>query len=169
MTDKPITVLGINPGTKYLAISVFRGPELREWYIKSFKGTWSEEKMQSILASVAGLISWYRADALAIKRLHPARTSKGLDLLTKTIRNEAGHRGLKVRQYSVTQIETAFCEGARMNKKIMADKVVAKYPVLWADLDKEKSHKNPYYLRLFEAVALGSICHNDLDTACGGK
>ena len=45
MINEPVRIIGINPGTRYLGIAVFIGPEPREWRIKIFNGKWSKEKM----------------------------------------------------------------------------------------------------------------------------
>jgi hypothetical protein len=41
--------------------------------------------------------------------------------------------------------------------------ITSEYPVLSYELEKEKAIINPYYVRMFEAVALGSICFSHLD------
>ena len=38
MVKKIITIIGINPGTRYLGISVFHGSELRDWRVKVVQG-----------------------------------------------------------------------------------------------------------------------------------
>ena len=38
MTNKPLKILAINPGTRYLGIAVFVGTDLREWAVKVIKG-----------------------------------------------------------------------------------------------------------------------------------
>jgi type VI protein secretion system component VasA len=45
----------------------------------------------------------------------------------------------------------------------MAKLVASEYPILYHELEKERSHRNPYYIRMFEAVALGSACLHQLD------
>jgi Holliday junction resolvasome RuvABC endonuclease subunit len=165
MSKKPITILAINPGTKYMAIAIFRESELREWFIKIFKGKWSKEKRHAILATVARFVNRYQVDALAIKRLHPSRSSGNLDSLVSGIKHEMSTRGLDVHEYSITQMERSFSTGGKRNKKKMAEQVVSVYSVLFNEFEKEKHHKNPYWARLFEAVALGSICHDELDKA----
>lgn len=164
MSTKIITILGINPGTKYLAITVFRNSELREWSIKIFKGKWSKTKMKKILAVIADIITQYDANVLAIKRLHPSRSSQCLNLLVSEIKDTVRRRGLSICEYSIKQLERFYSSGTKGNKERMAERVVLEYPVLFHEFDKEKNHKNPYYIRLFEAVALGSACHDQLDS-----
>ena|SRR5271157_3811444 len=163
MYKKPITILGINPGTRYVAVAVFRNSELREWSLKVFKGRWSKEKKKKVLSAVADLVSYYGVTVLAVKRLHPSRTSRHLDSLVMDMKILAKQRHLKVCEYSIKQMEQSFSMNGKANKKKMAEQVVSAYPVLFNEFEKEKCHKNPYYIRLFEAVGLGSVCHDALD------
>jgi hypothetical protein len=165
MLKKPITIIAVNPGTKYVAIAVFRGIELREWFIKTFKGPWSAMKMKTILSAISDLIERYKANALAIKCLHHSRSSRNLDLLVSKMKNEGKRRRIRVHEYSIGQMENAFCPGERGTKRRMAEALILEYPALWGEFEKEKRRKNPYYTRLFEAIALGSICQDDLDRA----
>ena len=71
MIREPITILGISPGTKYLGIAVLRGPELRDWRVKAFKGRWSEGKLGKIEAVLASLVARYDPDILAVKASIP--------------------------------------------------------------------------------------------------
>ena len=165
MFKKPVTILGINPGTKYLAIAILRDGELREWFIKIFKGKWSGEKRHTILAAILTLMDRYEVSVLALKRLHPSRSSRNLDSLVSAIKREMDRRGLDVHEYSIKQMERSFCTEGKVTRRNMAEQVVREYPVLFNEFEKEKRHRNPYYARLFEAVALGSVCHDELDEA----
>ncbi|MEM2146702.1 MAG: hypothetical protein QW279_15170, partial [Candidatus Jordarchaeaceae archaeon] len=43
----------------------------------------------------------------------------------------------------------------KINKKQMAELVASEYPFLFHLFEKEKKNKNPYAIRMFEAIALG--------------
>ena len=148
-----------------MAIAVFRESDLREWSVKVFKGKWSTEKSRKIIRVVDGMIGFYGVTTLTIKKLHPARTSRQLNLLVKKMKDMAKRRKLKVCEYSIKQLEQSLCPGEKGNKKKLAERVVRVYPILINEFEKERRHKNPYYMRLFEAVALGSVCHNELGRA----
>lgn len=163
MTKKPIIVLAINPGTRYLGIAVFQGPELRDWRIKAFKGKWSKEKMVNIKTIISGFIEQYEPNALAIKKLHPSRSSLNLKTLVTQIKRLCQRKGLKIYEYSIKDLDNFFAPEEKINKKNMSEMVAFHYPVLFNEFNKEKISKNPYYLRMFEAVALGSICFYQLD------
>jgi len=163
MHKKPLKILGINPGTRYLGIALFQGPELRDWGVKVIKGKWSKEKMAKVRMIVSRLIEQYGPNVLAIKKLHPCRSSPNLSQLVSGIKELSRRKGLKVYQFSVIDLETFFSPEESMNKKEMAEMLASEYPALLHELEKERSHRNPYHLRMFEAVALGSICFHHLD------
>ena len=163
MQKKPITILGINPGAKYLGIAVFRGPELRDWRIKVTKGTWSNEKYRKTMVILSEFIEQYQPDVLALKRLNPFRSSAGLDRLVQKIIALSEKKGLKIRRYGIRELEAFFYSEGRSNKRKMAEIIASQYPVLYSELDLERRNKNPYHLRMFEAVGLGAVCFHQLD------
>lgn len=163
MPKKPITILAINPGTRYLGIAIFQGSELRDWRIKVFKGKWSKEKMDKIKSILLELIEQYDTKCLAIKRLHPSRSSLNLKMLVTQIKRLCQRKGLKSYQYSIKDLENFFAPEEKINKKNMSEMVAFHYPVLFNEFNREKINKNPHYLRMFEAVALGSACFHQLD------
>lgn len=162
MFKKPLTILGINPGSKYLGISVFQGPELRDWRIKSIKGKWSKEKMEKAKIIILNLIEQYKPDALTIKKLNPSRSSSDLNKLVTKIKALSEKKDLRVYEYSIKDLKDFFSQEAKINKKKMSEIIASKYPDLFHELNNEKNHKNPYHIRMFEAVALGSVCFYQL-------
>ena len=118
--------------------------------------------MKKIVSIISVFIEHYELNALAIKRLNPRRSSSNLNKLVRRIIDLAERKNLKVYQYSIKDMETFF-SGEKINRKKLAEAIASEYPILFHELNKEKAHKNPYYLRMFEAVALGSICFNQLD------
>jgi len=157
MAKKTLKIIGINPGTRYLGIAVLYGQELLDWRIKVLDGKWSAGKITKAIGIVFDLIERYKPNVLIIKKLHPARRSENLMRLAKKIKEFARRKGLKAYQYSIKEIEKIFIESAKMNKWNLIDVIIKLYPALHYDLTKERSHKNPYYFRAFEAVALAEV------------
>ena len=163
MIREPIKILAINPGARYLGIAIFRGAELRDWRVKVAGGKWSEKKVKNIKGIILSLIDKYEPSVLAIKKLNPCRSSSNLTRLTNEIKNLVKKKGLRVYQYSLNDLESFFSPKNKINKKKMSDIVTREYTALCHELKKEKSNKNPYYIRMFEAVALGLVCFHKLD------
>jgi Holliday junction resolvasome RuvABC endonuclease subunit len=162
MPQKTIKIIGINPGTRYMGIAVLYGPELMDWRIKVLEGRWSKEKIKKAINILSALIDQYKPDVLAIKKLHPSRRSENLVRLTNKMREFSRRRKLRVYRYSIKGIENSFIERGRLNRQNLIKAMVELYPILHHDLKKEKDHKNPYYFRMFEAVAVASACAQKL-------
>lgn len=133
------------------------------------KGRWTDEKYRKSLDIVTELVERYRPEALALKRLHPSRSSVDLDRLVQEIAELAEQRGITVCRYGIKELEAFFNVGGRRNKRKMAEAIVSEYAMLHSELQKEfdpdphKRNKNSYYVRMFEAVALGAVCFHEMD------
>jgi Holliday junction resolvasome RuvABC endonuclease subunit len=156
-------VLAVNPGTRYLGLAVFYGQYLKDWRTKALKGPWSKEKLTNTLAIISSWIAQYEPDCLVIKKLHPARSSESLDVLAGKMEELGLKDGLPVRRYSIKELEAFLCHDAPKNKRNLAEAVAANFPELYLELMTERNRKNPYHMRMFEAVALGAMCISELD------
>lgn len=163
MIKKPIRILAINPGTRYLGIAIFRGAELRDWRVKVLEGKWSEEKVKKVNRIVLNLIDKYEPDALAIKKLSPCRSSSNLTRLSAKIKNLARGESLMVYQYTLNDLKSFFSPKDKVSKKKIAEIITKTYPALCHELRKENSNRNSYYIKMFESVALGLVCYRQLD------
>jgi len=173
MQNKPITILGINPGARYLGIAIFHGAELREWSVKVIKGEWSKKKMIKIKDIVAGLIEQYHPDVLAIKKLHQAKSSDNLDKLIEELKQLAKTKKLPIYEFPFKYIEAFLSPGKKINKLKLAKLMTEKYSMLFREWEKENettkknrendSYKNGYYMRMFEAVLVAYVCFRQLD------
>lgn len=163
MTKKIPKILAINPGTRYLGIAVFEGPELFDWRVKVIKGKWSKEKQQKTLVIVRTLIERHKPDVLAIKKLHHSRSSANLNQFVGRIKQHSKRKGLKVYQYSIKELEAFFFGEAKANKNKLAEILTSKYTFLVHEFNRENANKNSYHIRVFEAVALGAVCSHQLE------
>ena len=176
--NKPITILGINPGARYLGIAIFHGAELRDWSVKVIKGEWSKEKMEKIRDIVSDLIEQHQPDVLAIKKLHPSRSSKELDKLVDEIKMLAEARKMPVYEFPIKFVEAFISPIKKIDKWKLAALMVEKYSMLFKEWEKEnekrrkeiekgngeeKYIKYGYYMRMFEAVFVAYVCFRQLD------
>jgi len=160
MLKKSLRIIGINPGTRYLGIAVFQDWDLLDWRVKLLEGKWSKKKIDRVIDMICEYIELYDLNTIVLKKLHPSRSSNNLRLLVSRIKSLAVRKKIKVYEYSIKELEEIFINDERHNKKNLAEKMVSDYPCLIHELEKEKAHKNrnPYHLRMFEAVALGAAC-----------
>jgi Holliday junction resolvasome RuvABC endonuclease subunit len=163
MHRKTTKIIGLNPGTRYMGIAVFYGSELRDWQVRNMDGRWSSDKMARVIMLLSSLIDCHKPDVLAIKRLHPSRSSPNLNKLVGRINELSKRKGLMVCQYTIDELKRHLQSENRMAKRDIAEIVVKEYPILSHELRKEHANMNPYYIRMFEAVAIGSVCFHQLD------
>ena len=163
MSKKPIRILAVNPGTRYIGVAVFEGQELIDWRVRVFRGKWSKKKLQRIKMLMCDTIDRHGSDVLAIKKLRPCRSSKNLNRLISVIKQLSKKRGLKAYQYSIKDLKAFYSPAERINKRKLAQLLAFKYPALWYEFNRERKNKNPYYTRVFEAAAIGEVCAEQLD------
>jgi len=144
-----------------MGFALFRGPELRDWGVKNIGGK-SKEKMGKAMTIISGLLGQHEPDVLALKELHPSRSSSNLNRMVARTKELAKRKGVRICQYPIKELESGF-HSEKINRRELAEIVASDYPVLSHDLNKEKTIRNPYYIRMFEAVALGSLCFHQLD------
>jgi len=164
MIREPLKILGINPGTRYLGFAVLYGQELMDWRVKTFRGKWTKEKAERIIEIISEQIELYDINTIAMKRLHPARTSKNLKLLVSKITALARRKRMKVKSHSINELERFILAEEKPNKRNLAEKIIKEYPMLVHELNKEKSRKYSYYMRAIEAVALGLKIQNAIES-----
>jgi len=115
------------------------------------------------MSVISDLTGHHRPNVLSLKEPHPSRSSANLDRVVSRIRELSKRKGLRICQYSMEELGSFFCPGERINRSDLMEIIAEKYPVLAHELDRERTIINPYYVRMFEAVALGSMCFNHLD------
>lgn len=141
-----------------MGIAVFQDWNLLDWRIKLLDGKWSKKKIDRVIDMICEYVELYELNTIVLKKVHPSRSSKNLGLLVSQIKSLAKRKKMKVYEYSIKELEEIFLRDERHNKKTLAEKMVSDYPFLSYELEKERAHKNPYHIRMFEAVALGAAC-----------
>ncbi|MBW2063341.1 MAG: hypothetical protein JRJ03_00270 [Deltaproteobacteria bacterium] len=163
MTNNPKRILSINPGSRYLGIAVFQDLELIEWGIRSVNGKCQKEKREAAKGIISDLILRYQPNVLALKKLHPSRSSPNLDNLVCELRKLGRKKSLRIFEYPLEKIETSFSGAGKINKRQMAELIIREYPFLSNEFRRENTNLNPYHIRMFEAVALGLVYLHHID------
>jgi len=163
MAREAIRIIGINPGTRYLGIAVLDGSELLDWRIKALEGKWSEKKINKVIEILSELFDRYEPNVFVIKKLHPSRRTENLLRLTNKIKEFARRKKIRVCQFALKEIEKLFIEDKKLNRQNLMEAIAKQYPMLYHELKKEQNQKNPYYFRMFDAIALASACSHSQD------
>ena len=94
MRKKPTTILALNQGSRYIGFAAFRGPELLDWGVRVIRAKTSRGKVKAAGTIFVEAIERFHPDTMAVKRLHPSRSSPALDGLTESLaelRTAAGY------------------------------------------------------------------------------
>ena len=162
MSEKLYKILAVNPGSRYLGIAYFHGFALRQWQVRSIRSQSPKAARQKATAFLDRFMDQYPTDVLALKMLHPSRSSKQLDRLTDEIKDFAKAKKRRLYAYSLEELEAFLCN-EHFTKQHLVRAVVKQYPGLLYEYRKEQYNRGAYYMRVFEAVALGQLCADWLD------
>ena len=169
MQDKEIRTLALNPGSRYVGIAVFHGPELVDWAVRSIREKSPEARLDQLKSILSEIAETHSVNCLVIKSLHPSRSSEYLSQLTGTLKEWAKEEHHAVREYTIKEVETFLLPSGRLNKHLLMEGVASSHPFLFPELEEEKQNRNPYLIRMFEAVALGMRCLSDTENPKGRK
>jgi Holliday junction resolvasome RuvABC endonuclease subunit len=162
MSNKLYKILAINPGSRYIGVAVFYGNALQDWQIKNVLGRPEKQKLLKVKNIVLQLIERHEPDIIVLKKLHPSRASIHLKRIANLIEKLAYQKKIRIRSYSIKQVKDLILRDKPRNKARLAEVLANKYPDLLHEFKKEIYSKNHYHIRMFEAVALGAICCDQL-------
>ena len=162
MSNKLCKILAINPGSRYIGVAVFYGNALQDWQIKNVPGRPEKQRLAKVKTIVLRLIERHEPDMIVLKKIHPSRASIHLKRTATLIEKLAYQRKIRVRNYSIKQVKDLILSEKPKNKARLAEVLANKYPDLMHEFKKEILSKNHYHIRMFEAVALGAICCDQL-------
>lgn len=153
-----MALLGISPGTRVIGLAVIHKGELVEWKVKTFKEMWSKCKRMVILRTIDRLCEYHRIQVIAIKKIDPLRSSPQLDALVAAIIRQSGRHRIKVRQYSLSDLDYNQRSGKQRTKDGLSEHVVEKHPELRKKYIRERNNRTEYYTKMFEAIAIAEQC-----------
>lgn len=162
MEIKTPKILSINPGSRYLGLAVFHGHELKDWGIKTLRYSSFQERIRCTQETILKYIHQRAITVLAVKKLHPSHSSQHLNRLVIKIKEYAQDYSLPTYEYSLEKIKEILLPEGHTNKLALMEEVVQRYSDLSLELQSEKNTKNHYSRRMFEAVAVGIVCSQDI-------
>jgi len=163
MFDPTKRIVCVNLGTRYLGLASFQGSDLRDWRVRSFNGKWGREKERKIVGFLQEYLDCWKPQVVVSKKIDQRRSSAELDHVADRLEALLKERGVRCRSYDIGSLVRGLAGRGRKSKKILGEAMARRYPALQRELDKERTSLNPYYQRMFEAVALGSICLGRLE------
>lgn len=150
-------VLGISPGTRVIGLAVIHNGELIEWRVKTFQESFSKAKMLAILEIIRRLWEYHDVGIVAIKKIDPLRSSPQLDRLMRNLVKHAKRHGVKVKLYSLLELDYDLQTGKQSPKGALAEQVAEKHAELRQAYLRERNNRKEYYIKMFEAVAIAEL------------
>jgi len=143
--------LGVSPGTRYIGFAVMRNNDLTDWFVKTFPGTWSSDKLRKMKMLLTRIITSFAISEIAVKVPEDIRRSKALDKVINLIEQIAESRKVTVDVYTIQEIKKRLkCK----NKGELIERMVIKYPELQTEFNLDS---NKYHAKIFEACGVISI------------
>ncbi len=161
------SILAIDPGTKYIGIAVLAGAELRYFGVKTILNPHSpSDLLNEITRFLEQFIKQYEPTYLAIEQpfISQQQSSSLLVVVAKQIKAIAGKHNLRVYQYAPTTVRKLLCQNGRATKRIVAKALSERYPYLTQYYNRTKQWEQRYYGNMFDAIAVGFICYQDVFT-----
>ncbi|MCK9421232.1 MAG: hypothetical protein M0Q38_01400 [Bacteroidales bacterium] len=152
MPGKPITILGISPGTRCLGYAVLSDGELVDWGLKTFKGKWTKNRERKILMAFNRLLTDYQVSAVALKLCRSVCRTANLNRVYSLIKSTVKKNGLRYSQLTIEKLKQA-CSQAK-SKQDISKFLKTRYPEL---NEGPANTKEGDYIRQFEAIAV-ALC-----------
>ena len=158
---KPLIILGISPGTRSMGIAIWKDNHLSEWQIKAFKGAWTAHKLRDILFTCKVILERHAVTHLAIKAPDPFRTLPALDKLFLELQSLARSLKVKVKKYSLQDLKKLCSDNPKFTKAKLIRAIADQNDVLRNLYNRELKNRNPYYTKMFEAIALVLLTYQE--------
>jgi hypothetical protein len=147
------TILGIDPGTRFIGIAVMRNEVLVHYQIRSFQGVWSHKKLKVIILWLGATIARYGVTKVVVKVPDVFPTSPGFNQLIGSFNVFSGSKGIRPYYYTLSEVTDRHCTGSEQTGSALIQAIVRKHPELMPEYRKEQQNKNAHYYKLFSAVA----------------
>jgi len=76
-------------------------------------------------------------------------------MIADELENLAANKKIIFYEYSIDDLKKKLLSETLGNKHLLMEEISKRYPFLLSDLQRESVHKNPYLVRMFEAVVWG--------------
>lgn len=157
-------ILAIDPGTKEVGIAVFENADLVYYAVKTVRdrGT-AQSILQQVAKITSDLIVKFGPESLAIEKMFIVQKSAALlSVAAEEMKSVARSCRLDVFEYSPKAVRKFICQNGAATKRDVAQVVAARYPELARHLRTRNKWDEKYYANIFDAVAVGLMCHNEI-------
>lgn len=165
------TILAVDPGSRELGVAVLRGRELLYYAVKTVS---NRKNPQIVLEAVSGqirsLVKKYRPAHLAIKKIFISQSNHALlAVVAEQIKAISKEANLPISEYAPVSVRKRLCPTKRATKRETAAVLAVRFPELKRYYLRTAKWEIDYYGSLFNAVAIGIICAEDLEDSAAAK
>jgi len=154
---RTVTILGISCSTRMIGCAVYTSNQLVDYSIRLHKQKWSSTKKDMFLSTIQSFVQIYTITDIALAIPHSYYQTSECKELIESIEEFAISTGLVIAKYSMADIYHAFGNRVKPTRASLIKRMVLFYEELERYELKEFQNKHKYYIKLFEAVACGSI------------
>ena len=164
MPNSQSTILAIDPGTRELGVAVLRGGELLFYGVKTVTNRRNPLiVLETISSYFRRLLERYHPTTLAIEKMFITQKNSALLVVAaEQIKAVAKENNLPVYEYAPTSVRKRLCHTGRATKRETAAVLADRFPELQRYYRRTKAWEIDYYSNLFDAVAVGVVCAEDL-------
>jgi Holliday junction resolvasome RuvABC endonuclease subunit len=158
------TILGIDPGTRFLGAAVLRGRRLLRYAVHELR---NGERIYDLLGQARSIvfqyIERYSPQVVALEKPYVLDSDRAVTLraLVRELRKRSKEFGLSVAELSPEEVRTAIVGSARATKHDVAGTLVERFPELRPLLPRRPkipalwlSSKDRYWLHAFDGVSV---------------
>lgn len=158
------TILGISPGRSRLGFGVFRDDDLLYYGGKSL----CKFKTKTLVLSAVGnflkfVFTKYKVGHVALPKLIKQQESSPLLVsVFRQIKIVSRQSNVSIHEYHLIFIRQHLCKPGKPTKENTTPKLAEQYPELNRYLKRTSPWERRYYGYIFNAVAAGAICTEEL-------
>lgn len=160
MKQRNSTILGISLGAKRTGVAIISYGTLIHWQLHTFFGTWCEEKSKRILERYENYIKKYAVKRVAIKIPPETHHSAAIIALLKELLKRCQYHGCMVEYKTKAEIKQQVPEV--QNSRTLIVYVANRFPILSMEQENELRNKQPWQIKMFEAVLMAHIEHQQI-------
>lgn len=164
-TQNPPVILSIDPGTRELGFAVLQGETLLYYGVKTVTNRKAPSHvLETITGFIKGLIEKYKPSMLAIEKMFiTQKNSALLYVAAEQVKAVAREGKIPIWEQSPAAIRKRLCKTGRATKREVAKIISNLYPELARYYNRTKHWEIEYYSNLFDAVAVGLVCLEDMN------
>ena len=156
-------VLGIDPGARQIGVAVLCGEELLFYGVKSFKKRTEDDTLRKLRKIIDKIVIAYRVESVALEKIVYVQQNRSfVKNVYKEIQDFLENREIPVFEYNPKLIRQIICRSEKATKRNTALRLSQKYNELVRYFSVPKPWQKRYYALLFDAIAAGLVCAQDL-------